>query len=93
MGLKDKHEIIGVKVTNSAVRCLGIHLAHDKNECNEFNWIKITKAWISFLRNGKQRKLTLFGKSCVVNNLAVSNLIYIASILLLPENDFIKKVN
>lgn len=30
--LKDKHEIIeGVKVTNSAVRCLGIHIGHDKN--------------------------------------------------------------
>lgn len=41
----------------------------------------------------KKRKLTIFGKSCVVNNLAVSKLIYIASILPLPENDFIKKVN
>lgn len=41
----------------------------------------------------KKRKLTIFGKSCIVNNLAVSKLIYIASILTLPENDFIKKVN
>lgn len=41
----------------------------------------------------EKRKLTIFGKSCVVNNLAVSKLIYFASILPLPENDFIKKVN
>lgn len=41
----------------------------------------------------KKRKLTIFGKSCIVNNLAVSKLIYIASILTLPENDFIKKVD
>lgn len=44
------------------------------------------------MSHGK-RKLTIFGKSCVVNNLAVSKLIYIASIFPLPENDFFKKVN
>lgn len=92
--LKDKHEIIeGVKVTNSAVRCLGIHIGHDKNKCNELNWMKTYNDMEKLFESWKKRKLTIFGKSCVVNNLAVSKLIYIASILPLPENDFIKKVN
>lgn len=39
--LKDKHETVkGVKVTNNTVRCLGIHISHDENKCNELNWIK-----------------------------------------------------
>lgn len=40
----------------------------------------------------KRRKLTLFGKSCIVNTLALSRLTYVASILNSPENDFIKKI-
>lgn len=92
--LKDKHEITeGVKVTNSAVRCLGIHIGHDKNKCNDLNWMKTYNDMEKLFESWKKRKLTIFGKSCVVNNLAVSKLIYIASILPLPENDFIKKVN
>lgn len=53
--LKDKPEIIeGVKVTNSAVRCLGIHIGHDKNKCNELNWMKLTMTWKNCLSHGKR---------------------------------------
>lgn len=39
----------------------------------------------------KRRKLTLFGKSCIVNTLALSKVTNVASILNSSENDFIKK--
>lgn len=46
----------------------------------------------SFLNLGKEKKLTLFGKSCIVNTLALSKLTYVASIPNSSENDFIKKM-
>ena len=41
----------------------------------------------------KKRKLTIFGKCEIINTLAISKLIYIASILPLPPPYFIKDVN
>lgn len=92
--LKDKYETLeGIKVTNKAVRCLGIHIGHDKEQCNELNWLKTYNDIEKLFESWKRRKLTIFGKTCVVNNLAVSKLIYTASILPLTENEYIQKVN
>lgn len=92
--LKDKYEIIeGVKVINSVVWCLGIYIGYDKNKCNELNWMKIYNDMEKLFELWKKRKLIIFGKLCVVNNLVVLKLIYIVFIFLFFENDFIKKVN
>ena len=40
----------------------------------------------------KKRKLTSFGKTCIINTLAVSKFIYKASILPYPNESLIKKV-
>ena len=40
----------------------------------------------------KKRKLTLFGKTCIINTLAISKFIYKASILPYPEEALINKV-
>lgn len=48
--------------------------------------------WKNFLNHGKKRKLTIFGKTCIVNSLAISKLIYVESILPLPNQDFLKKI-
>ena len=42
---------------------------------------------------GKKRKLSLFGICCVVNSLALSKLIYKASVLSFPDSEYIKKIN
>ena len=34
-------EILGIKVTNKAVKCLGIYIGQDKEECYNKNWMKI----------------------------------------------------
>ena len=39
----------------------------------------------------KKRKLTLFGKCFVINSLLLAKLIYTASILESPDDEFIKK--
>ena len=39
----------------------------------------------------KKRKLTLFGKTCVINALAISKLIHTATILCLRNEEYVKK--
>ena len=58
------------KVTNKAVKCLGMYIGHDKEECYNKNWIKIYHDTEKQLfEYWKKRKLTLFGKTCVINTL------------------------
>ena len=40
----------------------------------------------------KKRKLTIFGKTCVINSLAISKLINVGSVLPIPEDSLIKKI-
>ena len=35
------NELYGIKITNKAVKCLGIYIGHDKEECYAKNWMKI----------------------------------------------------
>ena len=83
--------IEGINVTDKAVKCLGIYLGHDKIECYSKNWMKIYHDTEKLFESWKKRKLSLFGKCCVVNTLALSKLIYIASILTFPDSEYIKK--
>lgn len=48
--------------------------------------------WKNFCESWERGKLTLFGKSYIINTLPISKLIYVASILCLPEKECIKKV-
>ena len=34
-------ELNGIRVTNRAVKCHGIHIGHDKLECYNKNWMKV----------------------------------------------------
>ena len=40
---------------------------------------------------GRKENLTLFGKTCVINALAISKLIHTATILCLPTEEYVKK--
>ena len=92
-GLKNRHaKLFGIDITNRAVKCLGIHIGHDKDECYKKNWINTVNDMEKLFETWKKRKLTLFGKTCIVNTLAVSKFIYKASILPYPEEALINKV-
>lgn len=61
--LKDKHSNIDeINVTNDAVRCLGIFIGHDKEQCFDLNWKKITTIWKNFLNHGKKENLLFLEK-------------------------------
>ena len=92
--LKGRYRNIeGINVTDKAVKCLGIYLGHDEIECYNKNWMTIYHDTEKLFESWKKRKLSLFGKCCVINTLALSKLIYIASILTFPGGEYIKKFN
>ena len=86
-------EIKGITVSKGAIRCLGIYIGHDKIECYNKNWMKVSHDIDTLFESWKKRKLTLFGKCTVTNSLAISKLVYLANILELPDENYIKKIN
>ena len=87
------NELYGVKVSKKAIKVLGIYVGHDKCECNANNWTKVYDDMQKLFESWKRRKLTKFGKTCIINTLGTPKLIYRASILQIPDKDFLKKTN
>ena len=87
------NEIYGVKVSMKVVKVLGIYIGHDKIECYSNNWTKVYDDMQKLFESWKRRKLTIFGKTCIINTLGISKLIYRASILRMPDDEFLKKTN
>ena len=54
------NEVYGIKITNIAVKCLGIYIGHDKEESYAKNWMKIYHN-IEKLCESWKKKLTLLG--------------------------------
>ena len=80
-------------MTNSAVKILGIYIGHDAVECNEKNWIQRIQKMEKLLDSWRKRYLTLSGKVCIINSLALSKLYYCASILNFPNSENVKTIN
>ena len=85
--------IQGVKITNSCVKALGVYLGYDKDICYYHNWTSKLEKLERILSVWKRRNLTIFGKSTIVNTLALSKLIYNAFILPNPGDEFFKSVS
>ena len=91
--LKNRYRnIFGIKVC-SYTKCLGIYIGHDRDICVQKNWYDKIKYLEKILHVWKKRKLIIFGKTCIINTLALSKLYYSAAILKYPPNDVIKKIN
>ena len=45
-----------------------------------------------FFEVWKKRHLTIFGKKCIINSLVMSKFMYVASVLPLPDDNFIQNV-
>ena len=83
----------GIKITKTCIKSLGIYLGHDKIECYHKNWTNRLEKLEKILSVWKRRKLTLFGKCTIINTLAISKILYNASILENPKEDFFKTVS
>ena len=83
----------GIKVNTNCLKTLGVYVGHDKELCYRNNWIRCIADMEKLLESWKTRNLTLFGKCCIINTLAISKLIYVASILNLPDQKEVKYMN
>lgn len=82
----------GIKFTKNAVRCLGIYIGHDKNECFTGNWLTKISKLKTCLHVWKSRKLTLYGKITILKCLGMSKFIYTFSVLKVPT-EIVKQIN
>ena len=87
------NNINGINVNTTVIKCLGIYIGHDKEECYDRNWMKIYHDMEKLFESWKKRKLTIIGKCCIVNSMAMSKLIYVASLLPMPHENYIKSIN
>jgi hypothetical protein len=86
-----ENSIHGVKIAKKYVKSLGVYLGHDEKECYDKNWISKLEKLERTLSVWRKRNLTIYGKSMVINTLAISKLVYNALILPNPENTFFKE--
>lgn len=62
--------------TNKPIRCLGIFVGYDKQECEKYNWDRRIDKIQQILDRWKARNLTLLGKILVLKTLVNPQLIY-----------------
>ena len=83
---KNKSYPLQLKWLHSPTRLLGIHVSYDEKGNNELNFdLKIRKLQTK-LDMWRSRDLTLFGKVLIIKSLGLSQLVYSASILNVPED-------
>ena len=85
--MKDKNiKILEFKTTKEPVKVLGVHLSYNAQKCIEANfYTKINKMKLK-LNLWLSRDFTFYGKTLLVKALGVSQLVYAASMLTIPES-------
>ena len=71
-----KHK--NINWTEDPVRCLGIYVGHNKQECQKLNWSNKVDDLQKLLDSWRSRDLTIYGKVTVIKVLAMSKLVYSA---------------
>ena len=85
-----KKSVSGISFTNKAVRCLGVYIGHDYNECYLKNWTDKLDFFEQTLERWKKRQLTLFGRILILKTLGLSKFVYLFNILTVPNEIIIK---
>ena len=72
--------------TGNPVKCLGIYIGHNKEKCFNLNWTSKIISMKKLLQQWKQRSLTLKGKILIIKTLALSKIVFPATILTVPKD-------
>ena len=71
--------------TGKPIKCLGLYIGHKKDQCFKLNWenklMKVEKC----IANWKKWNLTLYGKVKVIKRYVLSKIVFLASVLPVPE--------
>ena len=81
-----------IEYTQDPVKCLGIYVGENKKELDTLNWNDEIDKIANILNIWKMRNLTYYGKVVIVKILAVSQIVYRATALSIP-NCVIKRLN
>ena len=82
-GNKDK--IMGFKCITEPIKALGAFLSYDEDKNNEENFFSKIRKMKTKLNIWQTRDLSLYGRSMLAKTVGVSQLIYAASMLTVPE--------
>ena len=85
--MKDsKLKVLDFKTTKEPIKVLGINLSYNTNKCIEENFYAKIKKMKTKLNLWLSRDLTIYGKSLLAKALGISQLVYAASMLTVPES-------
>ena len=79
-------KVLGFKTTKEPIKVLGVHLSYNTYKCTEENFHAKIKKMKTKLNLWLSRDLTIYGKSLLVKALGISQLVYAASMLTVPES-------
>ena len=83
---KNKTDILEFKCPKDPIKFLGTFLSHNESENNKHNFFIKIKKMETKLNIWLSRDLTLFGRTLLAKSLGLSQLIYTASMLPVPES-------
>ena len=85
--MKDsKLKVLDFKTTKEPIKVLGINLSYNSNKRIEENFFVKIKKMKTKLNLWLSRDLTIYGKSLLAKALGISQLVYAASMLTVPES-------
>ena len=73
-------------LTKQCVQILGIHFSYDKELMNDKNFIVTVEKFEKFLNIWRQRSLTLEGKIVIFKTLAISKIVHVAYLSMVPKS-------
>ena len=79
-------KVLDFKTTKEPIKILGINLSYNSNKCIEENFFVKIKKMKTKLNLWLSRDLTIYGKSLLAKALSISQLVYAASMLTVPES-------
>ena len=75
-----------VNLMEQSIKILGVHLSYNKKLQDNLNFQTVIKNICSILKVWRMRNLSLSGKITIFKSLAISKIVYLAFLTLLPNN-------
>ena len=81
-----------LKWNDEPIKYLGIYLTKNKTESERLNWFSKLEKVKSILKFWKMRNLSVYGKVVILKSLIISQFVYVASVLSIPQK-FVAELN
>ena len=75
-----------VNLTKESIKILGVHLSHNEKLQNELNFCTTIKNISIVIKLWRMRHLSLEGKITIFKSLAISKIVYLALLTIVPKN-------